>query len=155
MFKILKINFENGVSRHRVSILFLGKPFIDSDISFDIFFSHFRWNFCKSLKRESLSTLFPAMTKPLGMISTYASGVDVIVEWKIPGFWYLPKDNGAEFSSPDFSFGGHTWYLVIMPNGVRNASTYIDLRLWKHSSDHSIRQEFSLSLKTVKGEKEY
>lgn len=95
------------------------------------------------------------MTKPLGMISTYASGVDMIVEWKIPGFWYLPMKNGAEFSSPDFSFGGHTWYLVIMPNGIRNASAYIDMRLWKHSSDHSIKQAFSLSLKTVKGEKEY
>lgn len=97
------------------------------------------------------------MGTPLGKLSSSPDGEDVIVEWTIPSFLSLSKKNGTYYWSPKFSFGGEEWYLRISPNGQtkRDSHNHVDLHLYKYSSGTSIRQSFSLSLKTVKGEKEY
>lgn len=115
------------------------------------------------LKEESLFILFPTMPD-IGEISISPSGVDIDVLWRIDNFFHLSKNDGAVYLSPDFSYGGGKWYLEIYPNGRSRNDTYghVDVRLWKkfpgffryHFSDSPpISQAFSLSLKTVKGEK--
>lgn len=92
----------------------------------------------------------------IGEISKYPScGVDAIVEWRIDNFFYLSKKDGAYYYSPDISFGDQEWWLEIYPNGwsERDTSGHIDLCLWRRFLGPTIRQEFSLSFKTAKGEK--
>lgn len=92
---------------------------------------------------------------PIGTISTTFNGKDVDVEWRIDGFTSLPEEDRACYLSPVFSFRNQEWYLVIYPNGwsERDSSGYVDLQLCKYYSSPSIEQEFSLSFKTVNGEK--
>lgn len=84
-----------------------------------------------------------------GEIFISANDVDVVIEWRIPSS--PPSGHCSGFSSPDFSFGGHTWYLHI-PYGWSQTYGFCDLLLWKDSSSSSVRQAFSLSLKTMTGE---
>lgn len=95
------------------------------------------------------------MVGDIGEISICQSGEDVIAEWRIANFFSLSERDSAWYCSPAFSFGGETWYLEMLPNGWSNcdSSGHVDLHLWNDSSDQLIRQEFSLSLKAVKGEK--
>lgn len=97
------------------------------------------------------------MSENIGEISLSSSGVDVIIEWRIPGFFSLLTDDGEYYTSPDFSLNGHTWYLGIYPNGRSGLGTsgYVDLHIYKYSSLHPIKQAFSLSLKSAKEEKKY
>lgn len=97
------------------------------------------------------------MGTAIGKISSSPDGEDVIVEWTIPNFFSLSKKDGAYYWSPKFSFGGEEWYLRISPNGQskRDSHNHVDLHLYKYSSGTSIRQTCSLSLKTLKGEKQY
>lgn len=99
----------------------------------------------------------------IGEISTLPSGMDTIVEWRISHFFSLDDKVGASYGSPHFPFGGETWYLRIRPNGssTRVSSGHVDLELWREPftsfwrdfTGPHFRQAFSLSLKTVKGEK--
>lgn len=91
----------------------------------------------------------------IGEISTIRSGADAIIEWRIPDFFLLPKDDGPGF--PNFSFGSEEWFLMVYPNGSSafKSSEHVILVLWKDSSSPCIRQAFSLSLKNLKGVKEF
>lgn len=93
----------------------------------------------------------------IGEISKTANGADNIIEWRIPYFFYLPKNDGAGYPSPNFTFSGEEWFLMIYPNGSSafNSSEHVNLVLWKDSSSRCIRQEFSLSIKTLEGVKEF
>lgn len=91
----------------------------------------------------------------IGIISVSQRGVEWKIEWKIYNFFNLSKKEDACYYSPDFNFRGKTWYLRTWQNGssLRESSGYVDLYLCKRSSNRSITQAFSLSLKTAKGEK--
>lgn len=106
-----------------------------------------------SFPEESLYIMFPAILGKRGEISISGSGEDI--EWRIAGFMSLSKKDGTWYYSPTFSFSGETWYLVISPNGWSKHDTFghVDLYLFKNYSHRSIKQAFSLSLKTVKGKK--
>lgn len=86
----------------------------------------------------------------------YPCGADVIVEWRIPNFSSLFDKGGVLYYTPKFYFGGGTWHLGIEPNGFgyTHGSGHMDVRLQNYTACSSIRQSFSLSLKTVNGEKE-
>lgn len=105
-----------------------------------------------SRKNRVLNSPIPAMST--GTISTDDRGVDLVVDWTIPHFFALESE-GAGYRSPPFSFADEEWWLRIFPNGWsgRDSSGYLDLFLVKVSPGPSIRQFFSISLKTVKGNK--
>lgn len=77
-------------------------------------------------------------------------------EWTISNFFSLLEDYDIIYKSPSFSFDGATWYLKIYPNGDINDDSfgYVDLELRRKSSGPPYRLEFSLSLKTLEGNKE-
>lgn len=88
-------------------------------------------------------------------INTNDAGVDV--EWRIDNFFSLTETDGEWYSSPYFPFDGETWNLWIYPNGWSGSESqgHIDLDIVTLLSGPPIRLEFSLSLKTVKGEKDH
>lgn len=96
----------------------------------------------------------------IGKLSTSINGADVDVEWRIDSFSSLSEEPGSSlvlnYCSPNFSFSGEPWFLGIWPNGWSgtDSSGYVNLCLCKGFNNSSIKQEFSVSLKTVKGEKE-
>lgn len=94
------------------------------------------------------------MSDERGTVSTYENGVDLVVQWNID-FFTLPKVDGTTYFSPEFYFGGERWWLRIAPYGSSRygSSDHVDLRLCKWPSGRSIKQCFSLSLKTAEGEK--
>lgn len=89
-----------------------------------------------------------------GIISECKSGV-VVFEWMINDFFTLSEIDGAEYWSPYFYFGNVKWYLRIYPNGWRGRDSlgHVDLHLCKDYFSRSIKQSFSLSIKTACGEK--
>lgn len=104
-------------------------------------------------KKENLSISFPAM---VGIISVTPCGEDAIVEWSIEYFLTLLEQDYTSGCSEDFSFGGEKWYFTYYLNGRNecDSSGHVDLHLVKYSSDRCCyKQKFSLSLKTVNGEK--
>lgn len=91
-----------------------------------------------------------------GIISVTPCGEDVIVEWSIESFLTLLKKDYTSGCSEDFSFGGEKWYFTYYLNGRNkcDSSGHVDVHLVKYSSDRCCyKQEFSLSLKTLNGEK--
>lgn len=105
------------------------------------------------LKEERLYKLVSTMIRT-GEISTSQNGEEV--EWRIFDFFGLSENHRLGYSSPDFHVGGDRWNLVIFQNGQSEHDTYghVDLELCKKSAASYVIQKFSLSLKTVKGEKE-
>lgn len=92
----------------------------------------------------------------VGIISLTPCGEDVIVEWSIESFITLLEEDYTSGCSEDFSFGGGKWYFTYYLNGRNecDSSGHLDIHLVKYSSDRCChKQEFSLSLKTLNGEK--
>lgn len=76
------------------------------------------------------------------------------VEWKIDYFFSLSETDDAFYCSPEFSFGGETWYLWMQPNGRSFAHTtgHVSLGVRRKSKNGPPASlQLYLSLKTVKG----
>lgn len=75
------------------------------------------------------------------------------VEWIIPNFFSLSKEDSRYYDSCPFTFNGETWYLRIYPNGDEDEDSvgYVDIFLKRKSTGPSISVDFSLYLKSVNG----
>lgn len=96
------------------------------------------------------------MAEHRGEISIYPSDVGVQFEWSIKNVFSLSEKDGKAYQSPDFHYNGQTWILRFYPNGWSGRDSYrhIDVGLVRESFGPPARLAYSLSIKTVKGNKD-
>lgn len=88
---------------------------------------------------------------PVGIVDK----VSKVFEWRIPHFFSLLEGKDKHVNSHSFSFAGEFWYLSIFLDGRqadKEPVRCIGITLARYCSGPAINLDYSLSLKTSKGE---